>query len=65
MGVSHNHPEVTIPFWRNVGEWLVNGKIRPTQYVTVKGLDADKVNEVLDEYRDGKAVVQTHCRVSE
>jgi NADPH2:quinone reductase len=29
------------------------------------GLDAESVNEVLDRYRDGKKVAQTHFRVSE
>jgi NADPH2:quinone reductase len=34
------------------------------EFVSVQGLDVDKVNEVLDAYRDGKRVVQTHFRVS-
>ncbi|KAF2034113.1 GroES-like protein [Setomelanomma holmii] len=64
MGVSHNHPDVTVPFWRVVGDWLVQRKIRPTEYVSVEGLDVQKVNEVLDRYRDGEKVVQPHFRVS-
>ncbi|KAH7009321.1 putative alcohol dehydrogenase [Macrophomina phaseolina] len=40
------------------------GKIVPLKYDVAAGLDADKVNDVLDRYRDGKPVVQTHLRIS-
>lgn len=53
--------------WANIGEYVKDGKIVPLKYEVADGvgLDAGKVNEVLDRYRDGKPVVQTHFRVSE
>jgi NADPH2:quinone reductase len=65
LGVSNLKPQVAAPFWQHVPEYLAQKKIQPLEFVTVKGLDVDKVNEVLDAYRDGKSVVQTHFRVSE
>jgi len=64
LGISHLKPEASTPFWQHISEYLTQKKIRPLEYVSVKGLDVAKVNEVLDAYRDGKAVVQTHFRVS-
>ena len=53
--------------WANISEYVKDGKIVPLKYEVADGvgLDAGKVNEVLDRYRDGKPVVQTHFRVSE
>lgn len=49
----------------NLEEYVKNGKIVSLKYEVVDGvgLDAAKVNEVLDRYRDGKPVVQAHFRV--
>jgi NADPH2:quinone reductase len=63
VGLSHLKPDIAIPFWRHVAEYLVQGQIEPLGYVVYHGLDPDIVNGVLDRYRDGKAVVQTHLRV--
>jgi NADPH2:quinone reductase len=54
LGVSTGHPEVTVGFWQEVPTWLKHGKIKSSNYKVVKGLDADAVNKVLDDYRDGK-----------
>ncbi|KAF9732766.1 hypothetical protein PMIN06_007063 [Paraphaeosphaeria minitans] len=65
LGISHLKPDIASPFWKRIAEYLVEGKVQPLAYVVEQGLDAAKVNEVLDRYRDGKAVTQTHFRVSE
>jgi NADPH2:quinone reductase len=54
-------------FYENVVEYLKDGKAIPLKYEVAEGvgLNAEKVNEVLDRYRDGKPVVQTHFRISE
>ncbi|KAH7024154.1 chaperonin 10-like protein [Ilyonectria destructans] len=56
FGVSPMHPEVTIGFWEEVPRWLKEGKIRPSSFEVIEGLDADAVNKALDQYRDGKGV---------
>jgi NADPH2:quinone reductase len=65
MGASHITQELSAAFWDRIGGYLTEGSIVPLDYVVVKGLDVEKVNEVLDRYRDNKPVTQTHFRVSE
>ncbi|KAF2791851.1 putative alcohol dehydrogenase [Melanomma pulvis-pyrius CBS 109.77] len=66
FGIPHGQALGT-EFWAHLGEYVEDGKIVPLKYEVADGvgLDAEKVNEVLDRYRDGKPVVQTHFRVSE
>lgn len=63
IGVSNLKPDVVKPFWTSVSQFLVEGKIKPLEYVVHKGLDVEKVNEVLDRYGKGERVVQTHFHV--
>ena len=56
LGISPIHPEVTVGFWKELPAWLKDGKIHPSNYTVVKGLDADAVNKALDGYSDGKVV---------
>ncbi|KAH7165339.1 chaperonin 10-like protein [Dactylonectria macrodidyma] len=56
FGVSPMHPEVTVPFWEQIPEWLKAGKIRPSHFEVIKGLDVVAANKALDQYRDGKGV---------
>jgi hypothetical protein len=65
FGSSHANPEWGKQFWQNLPKYLIEKKIQPTHYTVVKGLNADKVNEVLDAYRDGKRVVKPHVHVRE
>jgi NADPH2:quinone reductase len=64
FGISSLHPDTARPFWERVEGYLKDGSLVPLKYEAVEGLDVDAVNEVLDRYRDGKKVVQTHLRVS-
>lgn len=54
QGQSHNQPELGARFWRALPGWMAEGRVKATRWDVVKGLDAAKVNEVLDTYRDGK-----------
>ena len=66
------HPRVRIEigksFWAHMPQLLRERKLKPTKSVSVValegGLNADKVNTVLDAYRDGKRVVKTHFHIS-
>lgn len=66
IGLPHQQP-VGKELWERIGEYVAVGKIVPLKHEVADGvgLDAAKVNEVLDRYRDAKPVVQTHFRVSE
>ncbi|USP82330.1 GroES-like protein [Curvularia clavata] len=59
LGVSHMKPDTAEPFWNQLEEYLKNESLVPLKYEVVNGLDAGKVNEVLDRYRDDKAGVST------
>jgi NADPH:quinone reductase-like Zn-dependent oxidoreductase len=64
FGSSQARPDLSKPFWEQVPGYLRDGKIKPLNFEVVEnGLDAKKVNEVLDRYRDGKKVVQTHFHI--
>ena len=64
-GNSSAKADLCKPFWELLPQYLVEKKIKPAKYVVVKGLDADKVNAVLDAYRDGKKVVKTNFHLLE
>ncbi|CAG5156663.1 uncharacterized protein ALTATR162_LOCUS4460 [Alternaria atra] len=65
LGMSQLKADTARPFWERVEGYLKDGSLVPLKYEIVAGLDVDKVNELLDRYRDGKKVIQTHFRVSE
>ncbi|KAG5659451.1 hypothetical protein KAF25_002010 [Fusarium avenaceum] len=56
LGVSPLHPEVTVRFWEEIPKWFKQGKLRPSRFKVIKGLDADAVNQALDRYHDGEGV---------
>lgn len=54
QGKAHNQPELCRQFWTALPRWMAEGKIKATAWeVQDGGLDSDKVNAVLDSYRDG------------
>ncbi|ORY62433.1 putative alcohol dehydrogenase [Pseudomassariella vexata] len=63
FGSSHAKPDVSKRFWELVPGYLEAGKIKPIGYVAKQGLTAENVNEILDAYRDGKAVTKTHIHL--
>ncbi len=54
-GSSETHPELAVLFWKVFPELVEKGEIRALPYKVIEGLDPEKVNAVLDGYRDGKA----------
>jgi NADPH2:quinone reductase len=64
LGLSHVGSETAKPFWDRVEDYLRNGSLVPLRHEVVDGLDVEKVNEILDRYRDRKKVAQTQFRVS-
>ncbi|RKL29185.1 hypothetical protein BFJ72_g12094 [Fusarium proliferatum] len=56
FGVSPIHPELTTRFWDEVPRWYKEGKLHPSSFEIIGGLDADAVNKALDKYRDGNGV---------
>ncbi|KAL5339393.1 GroES-like protein [Aspergillus crustosus] len=65
LGISHMHEEFAKAFWKKYPVWIGEGKLKPLDYVVIEGLDADKVNAVMDEYRDGGAPRKAHVHPNE
>ncbi|KIM93404.1 hypothetical protein OIDMADRAFT_137786 [Oidiodendron maius Zn] len=59
IGSGHMLPDIGIPFWKAVPQWLENGDLKPLGYTVIEGLDANKVNASMDAYRVGKGT-KTH-----
>jgi NADPH:quinone reductase len=57
-GLREHFTELAEIFWGNIGEWVAERKILTGKFRVIEGLDAEKVNEALDLYRDGRPVVQ-------
>ncbi|TLD22568.1 alcohol dehydrogenase [Venturia nashicola] len=58
-----DEPELGKSYWDNVGKLIENGDLKPTAYEEIVGLDAEKVNEVLKGYTEGKAVVKPQLKL--
>jgi NADPH2:quinone reductase len=56
FGDSHLHREALgHDFWQYLPGWVESGKIKPLDFQVVEGgLNAEGVNKVLDNYKDGK-----------
>lgn len=56
FGDSHLHREtVGAGFWKALPGWIESGKVKPLDFRVVDGgLNAEGVNKVLDDYRDGE-----------
>jgi NADPH2:quinone reductase len=56
FAASHALPEFCAKlFWENLPSWIETGGIKPLDLKVVEGgLNAEAVNKVLDDYRDGK-----------
>lgn len=50
-------------YWDHVGKLIENGDLKPTAYEEIAGLDAEKVNQALKGYNEGKAVVKPQLRL--
>jgi NADPH:quinone reductase len=50
--------EDTAEFWTWLGEVVSEGTVGVPTYRVIEGLDVERVNEALDSYQDGSAVLQ-------
>jgi NADPH2:quinone reductase len=64
LGLTHKLRDIAVPFWEHLPGWLVDGTVQAQPYAIIDGLDAEKVNALLDAYRDGKPTTRTLIRPS-
>ena len=60
LGVSDLHQELAAKFWMELLGWIEKGELKPLDFEVIDGLDAMRVDNLLDDYRDGRAVKKTH-----
>ena len=67
FGSSHVQPTFFGElFWKNMPLWIERGEIKPLRFKVVGGgLNADAVNGVLDDYRDGQNPGKWHVHPNE
>jgi NADPH2:quinone reductase len=53
LGSSQYKPDLAKPFWERVPSYLENKQLTPLKWRVEEGLDADKVNKILDSYWAG------------
>lgn len=53
LGASNVRPATTQPLWERVSDLVADGKIKPTAFHVIDGLDLDAVNKTLDGYSNG------------
>lgn len=64
VGFSAAIPAFGVLFWKVFPTWLETGLVKPLPYKVIEGLDADKVNAALDQYRDGTGADRCHVKLS-
>ncbi|QYT02078.1 Alcohol dehydrogenase,zinc-containing [Trichoderma simmonsii] len=57
--------ELSTIFWKSFPDLVEKGVFKPTPFQIVKGLDADKINGIIDEYGAGKNPTRPNVHVSE
>jgi len=59
-----SNPELGESYWKELPKMIENGVVKPTPYQVMEGLDAEKVNEVLKAYMEGRPVVKPTIHIS-
>jgi NADPH:quinone reductase-like Zn-dependent oxidoreductase len=55
--------DVSVPFWNQLPTWIENNDLSPTTWQVVDGLDAKKINDLLDGYVQGRAALKPHVHI--
>lgn len=53
LGASNVRPTTSQPLWERVSDLVADGKIKPTGFHVIDGLDLNAVNKTLDGYSNG------------
>jgi NADPH:quinone reductase-like Zn-dependent oxidoreductase len=62
-GFSFLSPDLCEPFWIKLPSFLKEGKVKPLNFVVVSGLDAEKINHVLDQYSRSERITKTNVHI--
>lgn len=46
------------PFWKSLPRWIEEGRLVTRKHRVIEGLDLEKIESALDDYRDGSPVLQ-------
>jgi NADPH2:quinone reductase len=63
FGSAEGNPEFAKLFWEQYPKWMRSGEVKILKYHVIEGLDAEKINKVLDDYRVGKGGERYHVHL--
>lgn len=65
LGISSERPDLCREFWQRLPKYLEDGKVVPMSnvYPVVEGLDAAKINEVLDGFKRQETLKHAHVHL--
>ena len=62
--VTKMFKDVSVPFWNQLPTWIEKNDLSPTTWQVVDGLDAKKINDLLDGYvQHGKNQLKPHVHI--
>jgi NADPH2:quinone reductase len=64
IAMPFSEPELAKSYWDTLPNLIVKGIHKPTPHQVIQGLDVEKVNQVLDEYSQGRAIIKPQIQVS-
>ena len=64
LRVTKMFKDVSVPFWNQLPSWIEKNDLSPTTWQVVDGLDAKKINDLLDGYvQHGKNQLKPHVHI--
>ncbi len=63
--LTGKYPDITKSFWDVLPRWIEEGRLKPTTFQVVSGLDPVKIDGVLDSYIKGQGGLKSHIHIAE
>ena len=58
-------PDITNSFWNVLPQWIEEGRLKPTTFQLVSGLDPIKIDGILNAYIRGNKSIKSHIHIAE
>ncbi|PNP47829.1 hypothetical protein TGAMA5MH_00881 [Trichoderma gamsii] len=61
--MTTKYPDLTKLFWDILPRWIQDGKLLPTTFQVVNGLDVDRINRLLNDYVYSEVKIKPHVHI--